>query len=268
MSLISRIKQVIHFNFGNVKCCPQSPHLCQRSIRIFEEEVGYPAKGLAWIVTSFIRVSVSGLNVFSLTGSFSSSSSVSRPSIILHVEESDVSAAMLSSCPSHTTTIYWFYRLLTFQTLCTSCPDGAVWHTLGKIGSRLCWGHCSPSRRLLAHYAEITRKQDTKVTVLDPDPSRYYVVKLPPNVGEQAQTQAGTHLEVFAVLVFKFAAPYTRSSFTCAYIVRRKTQQGVRMWVVTSQYERCSRGSDVLAPVGSPVWTMKPLMFRWKLQPL
>lgn len=43
------------------------------------------------MVTSFIRVSVSGRNVFSLTGSFSSSSRVSRPSIILHVEKSMIS---------------------------------------------------------------------------------------------------------------------------------------------------------------------------------
>ena len=53
-------------------------------------KVRYPAKGLACIVASFIRVSVSGWNVFSFTGSFSSSSSVSKPSIILQVREGDM----------------------------------------------------------------------------------------------------------------------------------------------------------------------------------
>lgn len=43
----------------------------------------HPANGLAWMVTSFMRVSVRGRNVFSLTGSFSISSKVSRPSITL-----------------------------------------------------------------------------------------------------------------------------------------------------------------------------------------
>lgn len=43
----------------------------------------YWAKGLAWIVTSLIWTSFKGRNVFSFTGSFSSSSRVSKPSIAL-----------------------------------------------------------------------------------------------------------------------------------------------------------------------------------------
>lgn len=50
--------------------------------------------------------------------------------------------------------IHPYYDLRTFQTLCTSCPDEAVWHTWRKTGSRSCWGHCLPLRPLLLHYAE------------------------------------------------------------------------------------------------------------------
>lgn len=50
--------------------------------------------------------------------------------------------------------MFLYKRLHTFQTLCTSCPDEAVWHMWRRTGSRLCWGHCLPSRPLLLHYAE------------------------------------------------------------------------------------------------------------------
>lgn len=50
---------------------------------IYTHKINYLAKGLAWIVTEFNLVSVKGWNVFGLTGSFSSSSRVSKPSITL-----------------------------------------------------------------------------------------------------------------------------------------------------------------------------------------
>lgn len=43
----------------------------------------YPAIGFACIVTLFILVSATGLKFFGLTGSFSNSSSASKPSITL-----------------------------------------------------------------------------------------------------------------------------------------------------------------------------------------
>lgn len=45
--------------------------------------INQPANGLAWIEISLIRTSSRGRKVFSFTGSFSSSSRVSSPSIIL-----------------------------------------------------------------------------------------------------------------------------------------------------------------------------------------
>lgn len=43
----------------------------------------HPARGLAWMVTLCNRMSVLGLKVFSCTGTFSKSSSVSHPSMTL-----------------------------------------------------------------------------------------------------------------------------------------------------------------------------------------
>ncbi len=50
---------------------------------MFHNEINQPANGLAWIEISLIRTSSRGRKVFSFTGSFSSSSRVSSPSIIL-----------------------------------------------------------------------------------------------------------------------------------------------------------------------------------------
>lgn len=84
LQLLFSLWQAIHFNSG--KALYLLPHWSNKEqVWISVVRVVYPANGLAWMVTSFIRLSVSGRNVFSFTGSFSSSSSVSRPSIILQV---------------------------------------------------------------------------------------------------------------------------------------------------------------------------------------
>lgn len=102
-----------------------------------------------------MRVSVSGRNVFSLTGCFSSSSSVSKPSMTLcGVEENKIwttKTQETSVSGLHSST----ERRHTFQTLCTSYPGAAVWHMWWKTGNHLCWGHCLPLKPLLWHYAEI-----------------------------------------------------------------------------------------------------------------
>lgn len=103
-----------------------------------------------------MRVSVSGRNVFSFTGCFSSSSSVSRPSMTLcGTEESKVWAATTTQEMSISVLQSSTERWHTFQTLCTSYPDEVVWHMWWKTGNRLCLGHCLPLKQLLWHYAEM-----------------------------------------------------------------------------------------------------------------
>lgn len=105
-----------------------------------------------------MRVSVSGRNVFSFTGCFSSSSSVSRPSMTLcGTEERKVWAAATTTTQEMSISVLQSSteRWHTFQTLCTSYPDEVVWHMWWKTGNRWCLGRCLPLKPLLWHYAEM-----------------------------------------------------------------------------------------------------------------
>lgn len=82
-----------------------------------------------------------------------------------------------------------------------------------KTGNHSCWGHCLPLKPLLWHYAENRdgggwgggcdhiwdSKQQQQQNFLD---------------------ELVTHFEMLAVLIFKFTAPYTCSSFACAWTVK------------------------------------------------
>lgn len=160
------------------------------------------------------------------------------------------------SCNPHLTAS----RLHTFQTQCISCPDGAVWRTSWKTGSHLCWGHCLPLRPLLLHCAEMNKMRTTlavvKCEILN-------VFLMLPRGRHSLLGVHCTHLQICGPI-------YLFLLYQCLNRNTRDNKQSLKDDAVNSKRSvlRCRKCSDSPIPVGSPVWTMKPLMFRWKMQPL